>query len=161
MRRYKQTFSRTYADDVEEAVRKNVFIQSSRHVESGNRQGASFEMQNNFLSDRLKVERRVMGGVAPSDSAEFGDSFPHSRAELNATRGRLPNEFDWRKLGGVTPVRCECVACLLSHTNEDRGTLVTRILAHSSGYVPIVLGLCDGGRSGRRAVQNDRPSRGA
>lgn len=65
-----ETYTRLYADDTELATRKNIFIQNSRFVASANRQGASFELELNFLSDRLTEERRVLLGVEPNFSTE-------------------------------------------------------------------------------------------
>lgn len=65
-----ETYTRLYADDRELATRKNIFIQNSRFIASANRQGASFELELNFLSDRLTEERRVLLGVEPNFSTE-------------------------------------------------------------------------------------------
>lgn len=43
--RFKWTHRRQYWDEAEEAVRKNLMVQHSRFVSSGNRQGATFNME--------------------------------------------------------------------------------------------------------------------
>lgn len=43
--RFKASHRRRYVDDTEEAVRKNLMVQHSRFVNSGNRQGATFNME--------------------------------------------------------------------------------------------------------------------
>ncbi|CAH0587828.1 unnamed protein product [Chrysodeixis includens] len=116
---YKKKFERVYADDVEEAVRKNILMQNQRFTAAANRQGASFDLGINFLSDRLVAERRVMLGVEQVPDSEPGEPFPHPRAELEALRGRLPRKFDWRERGAVTPVRSKSQARLtLTYTDS-------------------------------------------
>lgn len=116
------------------------------------------ELANNFLSDRLVVERRVLLGVQPAANADPGEPFPHAREELEALRGRLPRKFDWRERGAVTPVRSECLvhACW---TVSD--IVVMRVFARRSVVVLVVLGVRDGGCGGRRAVCADWPPRAA
>lgn len=43
--RFKAQHARRYWDDTEEAVRKNLLMQHTRFVASGNRQGATFAME--------------------------------------------------------------------------------------------------------------------
>lgn len=55
MCRFKASHARRYRDDTEEAVRKNLMVQHSRFVNSGNRQGATFNMQ-------VRTHSRAAGG---------------------------------------------------------------------------------------------------
>lgn len=97
-------------DAGEEAVRKNLFIQTQRFIMSGGRQGATFELGTNFLSDRLDAELEQLLGVVPDAEHFLAETFPHARAQLRELEGKLPEEFDWREKGGVTPVRCKILS---------------------------------------------------
>lgn len=105
--RFKVEFSRTYQDDTEEAVRKNLFMQHTRFVSSGNRLCGGFELEVNFLADRLDAELDVLLGVAFQDDTDDAQDFPYSDSRLRSAVQELPDEFDWRPLGGVTPVKCQ------------------------------------------------------
>ncbi|XP_026727567.1 cathepsin L1-like [Trichoplusia ni] len=109
---YKRDYRRDYLDKIEEAVRKNLLMQYVRYLESANRQGASLEMEINFLSDRLDVELEELRGAARPTDGDFGEAFPHSPEEIEALKKSLPRRFDWRRRGGVTHVRHQkCEAC--------------------------------------------------
>lgn len=105
MFRYKTNYQRDYVDELEEAVRKNVLMQHVRYFASGNRQGASFEMGTNFMSDRLDVELEIIRGAARPANADRGEAFPHSSEEIEALKKSLPRRFDWTRRGAVTHVR--------------------------------------------------------
>lgn len=94
-------------DNTEEAVRKNLIMQSHRFVSSGNREGATAELGVNFLCDRLDAELDELRGVVPDAEMRRAEKFPHSRRQLTAAEDALPKEFDWRPRGGVSPVRCK------------------------------------------------------
>lgn len=105
--RFTVEYERSYADSAEEAMRKNLFVQTERFVASGNRLGASFAMGRNFLADRLDAELQALLGVTLDDEHFAAEDFPHARHQLRDLEDQLPTEFDWRERGGVTPVRCK------------------------------------------------------
>ncbi|KAG7306536.1 hypothetical protein JYU34_009185 [Plutella xylostella] len=111
--KYAQTYNRVYADAKEQAVRKNLFTQCSRFVVAGNRQGASFEMGVNFLSDRLDAELSALLGVAFNQPGDSAEQDPHDAAALPGLARRLPAAFDWRDVGAVSHVRYQgsCKSC--------------------------------------------------
>ncbi|VVC90240.1 unnamed protein product [Leptidea sinapis] len=108
LKRFKTEFDRQYIDDKEEAVRKNLLMQHSRFTSSGNREGATVELGLNFLGDRLDVELESLMGVQLSQERFPAERFPHERRDLQRAEPRLPDKFDWRPRGAVSPVRCTC-----------------------------------------------------
>ncbi|XP_026316523.1 uncharacterized protein LOC113227748 isoform X2 [Hyposmocoma kahamanoa] len=114
LQRFVREFERQYKDDTEEAVRKNLFVQHSRFVNSCNREGATFEVEVNFLGDRLDVELDVLLGTQFSDADDGAgdDAAPTSRKAQDGAQ-ELPREFDWRPRGAVSPVRYQgsCSSC--------------------------------------------------
>ncbi|KOB67608.1 putative peptidase [Operophtera brumata] len=121
--RFKTSHRRRYADDTEEAVRKNLMVQHSRFVSSGNRQGATFNMEvhlHNSLTATFNMELGVLRGVREDVEALPSEPFPYSRAQVAASRGRLPREFDWRRRGAVTHVRSEYLPVPHAHHSARR-----------------------------------------
>ncbi|XP_061724091.1 counting factor associated protein D-like isoform X3 [Cydia pomonella] len=110
---FKDQFKRNYLDPAEEAVRKNLLTQSTRFIEAGNRATSSFKMGVNFLADRLEEEISQLFGVRePEGLVEVGMvPFPYSETEVKTASDKLPEEFDWRKYGAVSPVRYQGTTC--------------------------------------------------
>ncbi|XP_045761802.1 uncharacterized protein LOC123865029 [Maniola jurtina] len=111
--RFKAEYNRQYVDEAEEAMRKNLLMQHMRFTRSGNREGATFELGVNFLGDRLDAELDELLGVRAEPERELAEPFPHSRSDLRAADKALPERFDWRPRGAVSPVRYQgsCASC--------------------------------------------------
>lgn len=72
----------------------------------------------NHLADRTPDELRAMRGYRatpvaerkPSESRPFTASpFPHSAAEVRRLAASLPEQWDWRLYGAVTPVKDQVI----------------------------------------------------
>ncbi|KAM3955806.1 uncharacterized protein ACR2FA_010246 [Aphomia sociella] len=110
---YTSKFARKFVDGTEEAVRKNLLMQTTRFTESANRQAGTAKMALNFLADRLLTEVGYLVGVEKGVDLRPGEKFPYLRTELRDIADKLLDRFDWRSQNAVTHVRYQnaCKAC--------------------------------------------------
>ncbi|XP_063369892.1 uncharacterized protein LOC134658213 [Cydia amplana] len=109
---FKNQFKRKYLDPAEEAVRKNLLVKSTRFIEAGNRLASGFKMAANFMADRLDDEISQLFGVqAPPEGASEPGLVPFPYTEDEVKNIKLDDEFDWRPLGAVSPVRFQDTTC--------------------------------------------------
>lgn len=136
--RFKVDFQRNYLDEAEEAVRKNILIQKSRFVAAGNRLADTFELAVNFLADRLDDEiEKLLGVIQPEEGTEEPGlvPFPYSENDVKDISNKLPDEFDWRPRGAVSPVRCEYLVRTLFYKvepkikNQRRNSIIIQLRA--------------------------------
>lgn len=96
-----------YATTEERMHRENVFMQNLRYIHSKNREQLSYSLGVNHLADRTQDELKALRGFKSSGGYNGGNPFPY---ELNEeTLGDLPDEYDWRLYGAVTPVKDQSV----------------------------------------------------
>jgi len=97
--------ARTYLDDREHAQRRNHYRHNLRFIHSKNRAALSYRLAANHLADRSTDEIRSLRGYR-YNHGERG-SLPFPKSELRA--GELPESYDWRLRGAVTPVKDQAV----------------------------------------------------
>ncbi|KAG5893243.1 hypothetical protein JTB14_013404 [Gonioctena quinquepunctata] len=94
-----------YTDEKEHFLRKEIFRQNVRFIQSVNRQNRGYSLAVNHLSDKTEAELKALRGKTYSGVYNGGQPFPHE----NIDRESLPDQFDWRLYGAVTPVNDQAV----------------------------------------------------
>lgn len=102
---YKREHKKTYHPD-QHWQRKETFRQNLRLISSHNRANLGFQLAVNHLADRTPAELKVLRGKKYSSGYNGGQPFPY---DTNALSNSLPEQFDWRIYGAVTPVKDQSV----------------------------------------------------
>lgn len=103
--KFKTKHGRNYENDKEHALRKDIFRQNVRYIHSVNRQSRGFSLGVNHLSDRTDLELKALRGKQYSAGYNGGKPFPYNKLRSL----KLPDSFDWRIYGAVTPVKDQSV----------------------------------------------------
>lgn len=96
-----------YATTTERMRRQNVFMQNLRYIHSKNRESLSYSLAVNHLADRTQDELKALRGFKSSGVYNGGQPFPYTLDEK--TLADLPDSYDWRLYGAVTPVKDQSV----------------------------------------------------
>ena len=107
---FKDKHNKNYNTELEHTERKHVFRQNLRFINSINRKGLSYRVGVNHLADKSDEELKVLNGKKKSQNAvNNGLPFDITKYKNKA----LPDTFDWRIHGAVTPVKDQgvCGSC--------------------------------------------------
>nr|AZG05361.1 digestive cysteine proteinase 1 [Matsumurasca onukii] len=101
---YMRTHKKDYKPD-QHSKRKDIFRQNMRLISSHNRAHLGFTLAANHLADRTPEELKVLRGRKHTEGNNGGQPFPYDSTKFQ----NLPDNYDWRIYGGVTPVKDQSV----------------------------------------------------
>lgn len=97
----------TYNSESEREQRRLIFTQNLRYIHSKNRAQLGYSLSVNQLADKTPDELKALRGFRSSGVYNGGLPFPY---EVNSdTMADLPDSYDWRLEGAVTPVKDQSV----------------------------------------------------
>ncbi|XP_063905776.1 digestive cysteine proteinase 1 [Zophobas morio] len=119
---------RRYRNETELAARKEIFRQNVRLIHAVNRQNRGYTLAVNHLADKNPAELKALRGRTYSGGYNGGAPFPYK----NIKKGNLPDQWDWRLYGAVTPVKDQSV-CGSCWSFGTVGTIEGALFLHNGG----------------------------
>lgn len=120
-----------YTTTTERLQRQNVFTQNLRYIHSKNREQLGYSLTVNHLADRTQNELKALRGFKKTVGIyNGGKPFPHDLDE--ETLSDLPDDYDWRLYGAVTPVKDQSV-CGSCWSFGTTGAIEGALFLHNGG----------------------------
>ncbi|XP_066249784.1 digestive cysteine proteinase 2 [Euwallacea similis] len=101
--KFTKKHNKEYPTAHEAALRQEVFRQNLRFIHSHNRKNIGFSLTVNHLADKTDVELKALRGRLYSGVYNGGLAFPYTELK------DVPEQWDWRLYGAVTPVKDQSV----------------------------------------------------
>lgn len=109
-KRFKAKHGVEYANETETSLRQLVFTNNLRMIHSKNRADLGFSLAINHLADKTDDELAALRGFRPSGVKNNGGKpFPYNTAAGSPDLAAVPDQYDWRLYGAVTPVKDQSV----------------------------------------------------
>lgn len=102
---FKRTHKKKYPNQNEHSQRKEIFRQNMRYIHSKNRANLGYTLASNHLADLTDLEMQALRGRRYTPGYNGGQPFPYDSSDKES----LPDSFDWRLYGAVTPVKDQSV----------------------------------------------------
>ncbi|CAH1163826.1 unnamed protein product [Phaedon cochleariae] len=100
-----QKHGKQYGNSKEHTLRKSIFMQNIRFIHAHNRKNRGYTLTVNHLADKTDTELKALRGKQYSGVYNGGKPFPYE----NIDPATMPEQFDWRLYGAVTPVKDQSV----------------------------------------------------
>ncbi|XP_013099952.1 procathepsin L [Stomoxys calcitrans] len=132
---------KVYIDPKERQLRESLFIAKKAYVDLGNKNAAdnkaSFTMNLNTLADLTHDEVSKLYGSKISFSGENLTSTHVNFVTSKSKNLNLPEHFDWRELGGVTPPDFQGFQCGACWSFATVGALEGHLFRRTGLLVPL------------------------